>query len=150
MRAWTQLGVVLFARADYGLAQEAFRRALGLAPEDREARRQLSLAKFTTGDRAGAKLELERVLAFYPEDWASKTDLAIHALAEDDLAGALHELDAVIAVHPEEPRPRFYRGVVLHVLGRSEEAIEALEGLSTGEGEFGQRARTYLTSIREG
>jgi len=145
VEAWTQLGVALFLRRDFGSAGEALRRALALDPDAVRARRYLGMTHLAIGERSAARKELERAHRIDPGDVKVRADLAALDLSEGRAADALARVEGCEAPGEDGDRLRFYRGLALDRLGREEEALAVMRPLAEqGASKYAAEARKYL------
>jgi cellulose synthase operon protein C len=103
--AYLQLG-------DAKRSEEAFQRALKLAPQDSRVRTTAALAQMARGNNAGAESELAAIAS---GDSGPRADLALVSarLRQGDLPGALKAIDGLEKKLPDQPLPLHLRGRVL-------------------------------------
>ncbi len=100
--AWNRLGEVRRAR-DPAAAEAAWRRAVGLAPDDAEARFHLGNLFRERGDLPAARTQFERALASAPEHAGLLNNLGLVLQALGDPAGAEACFRRVLAASPDHP-----------------------------------------------
>jgi tetratricopeptide (TPR) repeat protein len=120
-KAWTQLGIVYLLRKDYGIAEELFKKALGLVPEDEQARYHLSLTYIATGENQKAEMELRRIVQLHPHHVKARTDLAILMLSEHKWENALEHLNEALSVDADCVKAKHYHEMALHQMNKTEE-----------------------------
>ena len=93
-------------------SEEAFQRALQIAPQDNRVRTTAALAQMARGNTAAAAAELEAVAA---GDSGPRADLALVSarLRQNDTAGALKAIDGLEKKMPDQALPLQLRGRVL-------------------------------------
>lgn len=103
--AYLQLG-------DSKRSDEAFQRALKIAPRDPRVRTSAAVAQMAHGNSSGAIAELEAVAR---GDTGTRADLALISarLRQDDVAGALAAVDALQKKVPDQALPLHLRGRLL-------------------------------------
>ena len=130
LEGWTQLGVALFLRKDFGSAAEALKRALAIDPDAVRARRHLGLVHAALGERGAARKELERALRSDPSAVNVRIDLAVLDLSDGRADQALLRLEGLELEGEDGDRLRFYRGVALDLAGEEDEALDLLRPLA--------------------
>ncbi len=111
---------------DYVGAERAFRRGLGIAPEDADLRNSLGWTLFQTERTTEAIAEYRRALATDPKHARAHNNLALALLELGDLRQALGHLQTSVEI---EPRCEVYAdlGLLQDRLGREDLARESYE-----------------------
>ena len=109
-RPWLWRGRILERVGHWEKALEAYRRALDLAPDDREAR--LALGRVLLGQRqpGGAAEQYQYLLDRSPDDAEALLGLAGCRIEQGKAAAAVPLLDRVPAASPSSPAGMFLRG----------------------------------------
>jgi Flp pilus assembly protein TadD len=111
---WHNLwGLLHFAENNFGAAGRAFRRALGLEPENVEVRNSLAAVLLKTGEREEAVAELRRMLLLDPGHLEALLNLGVLQLMAADYTAALGYLDKALEVEPGNVKGLFYKAVAL-------------------------------------
>jgi tetratricopeptide (TPR) repeat protein len=107
---WLWRGRILEKVGEWDKAREAYRRAVGLAPDDREAR--LALGRVLLGQRqpAGAAEQYEHLLDRSPDDADALVGLAECRVEQGRADEAVALLDRMPADSPPSPAALFLRG----------------------------------------
>ena len=111
---WHNLwGLLQFSENNFGEAGRAFRRALGLEPENTEVRNSLVAVLLKTGAREEAMTELQRILLLAPRHLEALLNLGVLELMAADYAAALGHLDKALEVAPGHVKGQFYKAMAL-------------------------------------
>lgn len=97
-----RIGRVHAALGNVATARDAFRRALGLAPEHAGALEGLGLLQLAAGDRAGAQLLLKKAADLDGTRWRAQNGLGVLADLAGDHALAQSYFNAVLSARPSE------------------------------------------------
>lgn len=120
-------------------AVESFRRALGIDPDDAEARRGLALTLRDSGPEGAARAarEFRRLLKAKPGDAVALFNLAALACATGDPAGEESAWQALVAARPDDLVG--LRGFVSFLERQGPEALQRAVGIMPGvtEGQAG-------------
>ncbi|MEQ8193624.1 MAG: tetratricopeptide repeat protein [Rhodospirillales bacterium] len=116
------MGCALADRGETDAALSAFRRALDIDPDLVTAHINLGDALSKSGRHDEAKISLQRAIALSPEDTEIYGDLFLALMRERDHAAALELCDSVLAAYPGDVDTLSFKSVVLHEMGRSDEA----------------------------
>ena len=129
--AYAAMGDALFGLGRYDEAMAQVRRARSLLPADPELARRLTHLTARThaaqGNMAAAVAAYQRLLQRAPGDVVALRELVSLYFDYKQYAQALDVLEALAAVAPNDAEVRVNIGVVLHNLGRSEEALAQFE-----------------------
>lgn len=98
--AWNDLGNLLVLADRYAEAEEAYRQAMALAPNDTASRFNLALLLHQQGRRAEAEKELEALLAIDPHHAWGQYQLGKILAEQKDRAGALEHYARALAYDP--------------------------------------------------
>ena len=130
---YTALGYTFGALERWDEAKAAFARAVTLDPHDSDAHYWAGRTIYATGDFRVAAALGERAAALNPDCVRAPYLAARSAAVFDPRRGrwnaetCFRRIDARLAVDAGEDRARMARGPLLAMLGRTEEAVEALE-----------------------
>ena len=129
--AYAGMGDALFAMARFGEAMESLRRAEELLPADSELAPDLQRLIARTIAAQGRPEEAEegfrRVLEVAPDDPVALRELVSIHFEREEYDQALAVLETLADATPDDPEVHANVGVVLHALGRSEEALERFD-----------------------
>lgn len=131
-------------------ALRGLRRAVELRPNYAVGHNQLAWVGQLVGRPDLAFEAARRALELDPLAPEPHANLALMLLARGEGDEALGVIRAGKEVQPEWATSRFYEGVVLHHLGRHDEAIAALEGPSIPWAGAGRRATLALALVASG
>ncbi|NTU52250.1 MAG: tetratricopeptide repeat protein [Chlorobiaceae bacterium] len=147
-RLYALLGIIHFARCDYGMAIRCFRQKLGLEPEDVETRHNLAMAFLRTGGNEEALTELRRILLLDPSHTEARNNLAVLELAAGQPVAALEQFSMTLEEEPANTKALYYSGVIRLQLGAIDEARKLLaQVVQAEENPYMQQASELLTSI---
>ncbi|MFO7956788.1 MAG: tetratricopeptide repeat protein [Candidatus Brocadiia bacterium] len=127
------VGELRLFRGDYRSAAESFREAVAAAPDEPAAKFALALALAGDGDYAPAAQLLRRALRATPDWSALYIDPETVFGTPDRFAAVLERLDEQLAIEPGNGDVRLPAGFLRFAAGRSEEALEVLQGVESGE-----------------
>ncbi len=113
-----------FARGDWALAAEAYRRAVAAAPDDLTARQSLASALARAGRPEAALEELAEVLRRDPDNAFAHYNVATLEVARGRTAEALPHFEAALAAAPDFADAHFNLATALEQLGHFAEAEE--------------------------
>jgi DNA-binding SARP family transcriptional activator/TolB-like protein/Flp pilus assembly protein TadD len=142
-------GLLHEARREGPAAVRELERAVELQPSYASAYNWLSWTNQLLGRAGVARKHSERAVALDPLSLEAVANLAATLWMTGDLEAALHEARRARAMEPDEDTASFYEGMILHHLGRPEEAVEVLQGLSVpwaGSGPLAALALAYGAS----
>ena len=129
--AYAGMGDALFAMARFDEAMESLRRAEELLPADSELAPDLQRLIARTIAAQGRPQEAEegfrRVLEVAPDDPVALRELVSIHFEREEYDQALAVLETLADATPDDPEVHANVGVVLHALGRSEEALERFD-----------------------
>lgn len=142
------MGIIAFARYDFGSAIKSFKRALGLEPENSEIRHNLAMACLKTGQSEEAITELRRILLLAPDHLEARNNLAVIELAAGETASALEHFNLTLEQEPANAKALYYRGVVLLQQGDIETARRSLQQtVATRHPEYRDKAAELLSTL---
>lgn len=127
------VGELRLVRGDYGSAAESFREAVAETPEEPAAKFALALALAGDGDYGSAAHLLRRALRATPDWSALYIDPETVFGTPDRFGEVLGGLDERLAIEPANGDVRLLAGFLRFAAGRSEEALEVLQGAESGE-----------------
>ena len=130
-----QRGYVAEARDDREGALAAFEQALALAPDEANAHLAKVIELRVLGRREDALQALEQAEARLGRSASLLLQRALLAEARDDREGALAACEEALTLAPDDPDAHLGRVIELRVLGRHEEALQALEQARAAIGE---------------
>ncbi len=123
-------GMALMGKGEVRGAQESLIRSLEIDPGLIGARFLLAkiyLGRFESGNLSLARRELVKVLEAVPNDVEALILYGNLNIRENDLAGAEAAFNKVITRKPDDPLSHFRLGTVYHLMGKNQDAINALE-----------------------
>lgn len=142
------LGIIAFARYDFGSAIKSFKRALGLEPENAEVRHNLAMAYLKTGQNEEAVAELRRILLLAPDHLEARNNLAVLELAAGETTSALEHFSLSLEQDPSNAKALFYTGAVLLQQGDIETARRSLQQtVATHHPEYETKAAELLSAL---
>lgn len=142
------LGIIAFARYDFGSAIKSFKRALGLEPENAEVRHNLAMAYLKTGQSKKAVTELRRILLLAPDHLEARNNLAVIELSAGETSSALEHFNLALEQDPANAKALYYRGVGLLQKGDIENARRSLQQvISTNHQEYEPKAAELLKAL---
>ncbi len=142
------LGIVYFARYDFGSAIKNFKRALGLEPENAEVRHNLAMAYLKTGQCEEAVTELRRTLLLAPDHTEARNNLAVLDLAAGETGLALEHFNITLEQEPTNIKALYYKGVLLLQKGDLEMARRILQKvIASKNDDYQQKATELLNSL---
>ncbi len=126
---WFELGVAAGGDLDFALADQAFRHAMELAPNETSLHILMGqhYHRFRRMDQASACFE--RAVAADPASAQARNSLATWLERERRLGDAWDCVEACLARHPQDGQARYFRAFLLHRQGRNAEAETAVRDL---------------------
>jgi DNA-binding SARP family transcriptional activator/TolB-like protein/Flp pilus assembly protein TadD len=143
-------GLLHEARQDGPGAIRELKRAIELQPSYAEAHNWLSWTSQLLGRAEDARRASERAVALNPLSPEAVANLAATNMMTGRGEIALKEARRVRAMLPHEDTAAFYEGIILHHLGRPEEAVEVLRGRSVPWAGSGPLAALALAHVAAG
>lgn len=124
---WHNLyGLLHFSENDFGAAGRAFRRALGIEPENTEVRNSLVAVLLKTGLKEEAAAELRRILAIDPRHLEGLLNLGVLELMAGRYEAALEYLNKAVELAPDHVKGMFYKGMALVRLNKKKATAQRL------------------------
>ena len=124
---WHNLyGLLNFSESNFGEAGQAFRRALGIEPENTEVRNSLVAVLLKTGLKEEAVVELKRILTIDPRHLEGLLNLGVLELMAGRYVSALEYLDKAVEVAPGHIKGMFYKGMALARLNKKKATAKGL------------------------
>lgn len=149
-RVYSLLGTAHMTMHNLGLAISNFRQALGLEPENIEARNNMALCLLQTGNSAEALTEFKRVIMLKPNHLEARNNLAVLEIAAGDIDSALENVDAVLVQQAHNPKALYYKSGLLFQKGKFDEAEILLEKLTaTPDENYRKKAMEMLSSLQQ-
>lgn len=147
-RLYAMLGIIYFAKYDFGSAITCFKRTLGMEPEDTEARHNLAMALLKTGQSIEAMNEFRRILLLNPDHAEARNNLAVIELAADDPDSALNHFNITLEQEPDNPKALYYKSIILFNQGDFVEAKKTLAAtIATNHQDYKPKAEEILASM---
>jgi Flp pilus assembly protein TadD len=147
-KVYALLGIIYFARYDFGSAARCFRKSLGMKPEDTEVRHNLAMAYLKTGQGDEAVLELRRILLLNPNHAEARNNLAVIELSAGESASALNHFNLVLEQEPDNTKALYYKSVIFLQSGAVSDAAElAQKIIALGNNDYSAKAAELLASI---
>lgn len=126
---WYELGNAAMAELDFGLANQAYRRAIDLAPNNADLLGMLGRQYQGLRQLEDARACYERAVAIDPDSVDARINLAVWFEKERRLEDAWECVEACLAKHPRDDQARYFRALLLHRGKRNSEAETALRDL---------------------
>lgn len=121
------LGVSLYNRKLYALAQERFETALGLRPDRVRTHGNMGLVMLATGRPAEAATHFGQVLKAYPHDTETRVNLAVSLIQLQKFPAAITELREVLRQDPDHALAQTNLASALLDTGQPAEALGYLK-----------------------
>ena len=126
---WYELGNVAMGELDFGLANQAYRRVIELAPNNATMLGMLGRQYQALRQLDEARICYERAVAVAPDSVDARINLAVWFEKERRLDDAWECVEACLAKHPRDDQGRYFRALLLHRKKRNTEAETALRDL---------------------
>ena len=126
---WFELGNAASGELDFALANQAYRRALELAPHNASLLSMIGQQYQSLRQLDDARACFERVVAAAPESVDARISLAVWFEKERRLEDAWEAVETCLAQHPHDDQARYFRAFLLHRQKRPAEAETALRDL---------------------
>jgi len=126
---WFELGNAASGELDFGLANQAYRRALDLAPRDAALLSMIGQQYQSLRQLDDARACYERAVAADPDSVDAWINLAVWFEKERRLDEAWDCVEGCLAKHPRDDQARYFRALLLHRKKRDTEAQAALRDL---------------------
>lgn len=114
----------------WGRAEDALpylERAAALDPEHEETWNALAMCRYHAGDLAGAEREYRGAIERFPEYLGFRLGLAAVLINGERYEDAIAVYDALLEDRPDHAAAWAGRGILLHELGRTDEALASFE-----------------------
>ena len=121
------IGQAHAAKGESALAQDAFEKAIAIAPTDTLAYLQLAELRVRSGDSEGALLVLESLLDKVPDNEAAQQAIAKIQLSSRDWDALGATAERIRATRPQHPLGYYLEGLLLQREGDHAAAVEAFE-----------------------
>ena len=125
----TFLANTAIEKRDYPAAAQLAKRALTLAPGDRDASLVLARALLLDGKAADGAAILDKIIARFPEDREASMILAQALFVEGRQKESVALLDKVVARFPDDSAAVYRRAVFQSEMGSKREALTSLDAL---------------------
>ncbi len=126
---WFELGNAASGELDFALANQAYRRALALAPENASLLAMIGQQYQGLRQLDDARTCYERAVAADPNSVDARISLAVWFEKERRLDQAWECVEACLARHPRDDQARYFRALLLHRKKQNAEAEIALRDL---------------------
>jgi Tfp pilus assembly protein PilF len=126
---WFELGNAAAGELDFTLANEAYRRAIQLAPGNSALLVMIGKQFESLRQLDDARAAYERAVAADPNSIDARISLAVWCEKERRLDQAWECVEACLARQPRDDQARYFRAFLLHRRGRNAEAETALRQL---------------------
>ncbi len=147
-RIYAMLGIIYFARYDFGSAIKCFKRTLGIEPENTEARHNLAMSLLKTGQNEEALNEFRRILLLNPDHTEARNNLAVIELAADETDSALNHFNITLEKEPENAKALYYKSIILFNQGNTDEARKSLAAtIATNHPDYKLKAEEILATM---
>ena len=147
---WHNLwGLLHFAENNFGEAGRAFRRALGIEPENTEVRNSLVAVLLKTGAKDEAVMELQRILVIQPGHLEALLNLGVLGLMAEKYEDAVEHLDKALEVSPANIKGMFYKGMALVKLNKKRATAKGLleKVIRTNDPTYSAKAGELLSEL---
>ncbi len=111
---WFELGNAAAGNLDFPLANQAYRRALELAPDNSSLISLIGHQFQSLRQLSDARACFERAVAANPESVDARINLAVWLEKDRRLAEAWDQVEACRARHPRDDQVRYFRAFLLH------------------------------------
>ncbi len=149
-RVYSLLGTAYTMTHNLGLAISNYRQALGLEPENIEARNNMALCLLQTGNAAEAMTEFKRVIMLQPDHSEARNNLAVLEIAAGNTDAALKNFDAVLGQQPDNAKALYYKSGLLFQKRKFDEAKVLLEKLiATPDQSYRSKATEILSNLQQ-
>jgi len=126
---WFELGNAASGELDFALANQAYRRALELAPKNAALCGSIGHQYQGLRQLDDARSCYERAVTVAPDSVDARINLAVWFEKERRLDEAWECVEACLAKHPRDDQARYFRALLLHRKKRNGEAESALRDL---------------------
>ena len=126
---WFELGNAASGELDFTRANQAYRRALELAPNNAALLSMVGQQYQGLRQLDEAKSCFERAVAVSPDSVDARMSLAVWLEKERRLADAWEQVEHCLAKHPRDDQARYFRAFLLHRQKKDGEAESALRDL---------------------
>jgi len=133
---WFELGNAASGELDFALANQAYRRALDLAPGNAALLGMIGQQYQGLRQLDDARICYEAAVAADPESVDARINLAVWFEKARRLDEAWQCVEACLARHPRDDQARYFRALLLHRSKRHAEAEEALRALIRDEPKY--------------
>ena len=149
-RTLSLLGTAYMMTHNIGLAISTYKKALGLEPENIEARNNMALCLLQTGSTSEAMLEFKRVIMLDYEHLDARNNLAVLELATGQNESALQHFDVILNHQPYNAKALYYKSGILFQQEKFDESKDLLEKLiSTPDENYKSKANEMLSNIKD-
>ncbi len=147
-RLYGLLGIIAFARYEFGSAIKYFKQALGLEPEDAEIRHNLAMAYLKTEQSGEAVAELRRILLLSPDHIEARNNLAVIELSSGDAEAALEHFNLTLEQEPNNAKALYYKGGILLQSGEIDTARHLIkQTIATNNKDYQPKAEELLKAL---
>jgi Flp pilus assembly protein TadD len=147
-RLYSLLGIIYFAKYDFGSAIKCFKRTLGIEPENAEARHNLAMSLLKTGQNEEALNEFRRILLLDPDHTEARNNLAVIELAADQTDSALNHFTIILEKEPENAKALYYKSIILFNQGYTDEARKTLTAaIATNHPDYKKKAEEIIAAM---
>jgi len=147
-RLYGLLGIIAFAKYEFGSAIKHFKQALGLEPEDAEVRHNLAMAYLKTEQSEEAVAELRRILLLSPDHIEARNNLAVIELSAGDSEAALEHFNFTLEQEPDNAKALYYKGGILLQSGEIETARDLIkQTIATNNTDYQPKAAELLKAL---
>lgn len=126
---WFELGNAAAGELDFPLANQAYQRALSLAPGNASLLSLIGQQYQSLRQLDDARICYEKAVAIDPSSVDARINLAVWFEKERRLEDAWQCVEACLAKHPRDDQARYFRALLLHRKKRHAEAELALRDL---------------------
>ncbi len=126
---WAEMGIAAAGELEFGLAHQAFQRAVDLAPANAEALVTIGAQYYHLRSMNQAWACFERAVAADPSSFQARLMLASFLEKSRRLDEAWEWIETYLTLHPKDGRALYFKAFLLHRKGLNTEAETALRNL---------------------
>ena len=126
---WAEMGIAAAGELEFGLAHQAFQRAVDLAPANAEALVTIGAQYYHLRSMNQAWACFERAVAADPSSFQARLMLASFLEKSRRLDEAWECIETYLTRHPKDGRALYFKAFLLHRKGLNTEAETALRNL---------------------
>lgn len=106
------IGVCHFNLKNYGIAENAFKNSLAVAPDNYKTRHYLAINYLSKGEDERALKEFDILIKMHPENVKIKLDKTALLLNISDFQKAIELIDEILFVDPKNEKANYYKELI--------------------------------------